>query len=52
MGGLEDCGKLSLSNPVNYTWFFSENSVARINDTPEDMLRIVSGPELWKILAL
>lgn len=49
ISGLEDCGKWI---PVSLMLFFSKNLMATINDTLEDMLTIVSGPKLLKILAL
>lgn len=52
ISGLEDCGKLSLWIPLGFILFFSKNLMARINDTPEDTFRIVSGWKLLKILAL
>lgn len=52
ISGLEDCGKISLWIPLGFILFFGKNLTARINDTPEDMFRIVSGRKLLKILAL
>lgn len=52
ISGLEDCGKLSLWIPLGFILFFSNILTARINDTPEDMFRIVSRQKLLKILAL
>lgn len=52
ISSLEDCRKLSLQISVNSMLFFSKNSMTRLNDTPKDILSVVSGSKLLKILAL